>query len=180
MNLKTWSLLGVVALGLMLSSCIEDDPAPQTPRSEVPAKMQGQWMYGTFSMTDFWKYDGSYVGNAFELAVAFDFKKNGEIEMYFMSSSAYYNCRTQAFTYEKGTVEFHDNNSFTMHPTEGSYRGFYTCSPSQNFNRKAKPDELKASTYYYTFETDEYGKEHLVIRFSPDDEDGSYFRPMQW
>lgn len=33
-------------------------------------------------MTEFWGYDGSYQGNAFELSIAFNFMENGQYEMF--------------------------------------------------------------------------------------------------
>lgn len=165
---------------LMLSSCTEDDPEFDTPRTAVPADMVGKWMYGSFNMIQFWKYDGSYEGPGFQLAVVFNFNQEGLYEYYFAAETNNYGCKTQAFSFHKGTVEFHDNNSFTIHPQEGNYRGFYNCSPDSNFNREPNADELKSQTFYYSFEEDSYGKEYLVIRFDADDEQGSYFKPTDW
>ncbi len=166
---------------MALSSCTEEDVDDLvTPRTEVPANMVGQWLYGTFSMIDYWKYDGSYVGNAFELSTAFDFKKNGEAEFYFIAGGTTYGCINQAFVYKKGTVEFSDNKSFTFYPVKGNSRGYYSCGSSSNFERDLLDSEKTPQTYYYTFETDDYGKEYMVIRFDPGDEYGSYFKPTQW
>lgn len=164
---------------LLFSSCKVDEPSP---RSEVPDNMEGQWLYGDYSMTEFWDYDGSYSGNAFELALAFDFKKNGHFEFYFVTGGTSFGCRTEAFVFKKGTVQFNDNHSFTIYPTEGNSRGFYKgCAPSyQNYNRKIEKNDLKPEIYYYSFEPDSNGKEQLVIRFEQDDVYGSYFRPKQW
>ncbi len=173
-------ILSLLAAVMLFSSCTEEDIGPNTPRTDAPANMVGNWMYGSFNMIDFWKYDGTYAGKGFQLSVVFTFTPKGEYEYYFASEANNYGCTTQAFTYHKGTVEFHNNNSFTIYPHKGNYRGFYNCSPDRNFNRDAQDDELKVQTYYYTFETDEFGKEYMVVRFNEGDAQGSYFKPVTW
>src|SRR4051812_13587248 len=108
-------ILFYLLIPVFLLSCKKQDKEEMTPRSEVPDEMVGQWLYGNFSMSDFWRYDGSYVGNAFELAVAFNFTQDGHYEFYFASTARDYACQTQAFTYSKGTVVFNDDNSFTVY-----------------------------------------------------------------
>nr|WKN38278.1 hypothetical protein K4G66_06130 [Tunicatimonas sp. TK19036] len=175
-----------VFLSLMISgitafsSCIKDDPEPEAPRTNVPTEMVGKWMYGSFNMIEFWNYDGSYDGPGFQLAVVFDFKQGGDYEYYFMAEANSYGCKTDAFTYHKGTVEFNSNNSFTIHPADGNFRGFYNCAPSSNFNRKPNPGELKEQTFYYGFEKDDYGKEYMVIRIDSENAEPSYFSPTEW
>lgn len=162
-------------------SCKTEETIP-TPDGYVPSQAKGQWLYGTFSMTDFWGYDGSYIGNPFELSVAFNFMGNGEYEQYFMSQAIDYStCRTEAFSYVKGTVIFDEaNKSFTVYPAEGNFRGFYSCIPSSNFDRAAAPSELKIQTFYYEYETDTNGKNWMIIKFDPNDEYGSYFASTTW
>ncbi len=106
--------------------------------------------------------------------------QDGHYEFYFASEANDYGCKTDAFTFHKGTVEFNPGNSFTIHPQDGNFRGFYGCSPGSNFDRKPTRDELKDQMFYYAFETDDYGKEYLVVRFNPDDAQGSYFSPTEW
>lgn len=148
--------------------------------ANVPKEIVGQWIYGTFSMTEFWGYDGSYQGNAFELSIAFNFMENGQYEMFFISTANDYGCRTEAFSYYKGSVNWDTEGEFTVTPTEGNFRGFYACSPQYNFDRAALQSELVSQTYYYTFETDDYGKTYLVIRFDPADEYPTYFSETNW
>ena len=164
------------------ASCKEDpitNVDPNNPNGHVVSEAVGQWLHGNFSMTEYWAYDGSYVGNAFEQSVAFDFNADGSYEQYYAAQTNDWGCSTQAFSYSKGTVVFTDS-SFTVYPTEGNFRGYYSCSPQYNFDRDADPSELKVQTYYYTFETDEFGKKWLVIRFDPSDEYPSYFGPTTW
>lgn len=162
----------------IFSSC-KEEPIEPTPRSEVLANIVGAHVHGYFNMIEFWKYDGTYDGPGFQLAVVFKFTQDGSYEYYFAAEANSYGCKTNAFTYHKGSVVFNDNNSFTIYPQDGNFRGFYNCTPSSNFNRKPTKDELKSQTFYYSFEEDSYGEEHLVIRFNPEDAQGSYFRPLE-
>jgi hypothetical protein len=167
---------------MSFSSCKKDKAEDITPRSEVPTQLVGKWLYGSFSMTEFWQYNGSYSGNAFELAVAFDFKPEGNVEFYFVTGGTTYGCRTEALVYKKGTVRFNDDSSFTIYPTEGRARGFYKgCASSyQNYDKKMERTDLPPETYYYTLERDSSGKQQLVIRFKQNDTNSSNFRPANW
>ena len=186
--MKTTAIIFLAVLSLCASCELHDkqnDPSPVTPptppseQSEIPAALKGQWMYGNFSMTEFWAYDGSYQGNAFQTSVAFNFIPGGNFEMYFAASSTYYYCTTQAFTFKKGSVKFNDDHSFIIYPSEGRYRGYYSCASSSNIDRPFQPSELKPDTLYWSFENDSYGKEYLVIRNEIND-GPSYFRPVKW
>jgi hypothetical protein len=157
------------------------DPKPE-PDSRVPAEIVGKWNAGQFSWGEFWTQDGSYSGNAVEMGIAFDFKKDGKCEFYFVVGGTSYGCRTEAFVYEKGTVKFNANNSFTFTPTEGSARGFYKgCgSSSKNYNKKHAPEDLTPDTYYYSLEKDSQGNDKMVVRFKPDDEHTTTFYRASW
>ncbi len=177
-NVRSLTLL--VVSNLLFSGCIEEKSTP-APQSKIPAEVVGQWLSGQFSMGEFWKHDGTYTGNAFELGIAFHFKKEGQCEFYLVTGGTSYSCRTEAFVYKKGTVAF-SNNSFTFYPTEGNTRGFYKgCASSyQNYDQKTPKEKLKPETYYYTLEKDSNGKNQLLIRFKPEDQVASYFRQTQW
>lgn len=154
-----------------------------TPRSEVPDAFTGNWLSGTFAMSDWWSYDGTqYEGNPYTQSVAFRFTKNGDAEFYLALASFDGTCRTEAFTYYKGTVKFDETaHSFTLYPQQGNFRGFYSCIPGSNFDRPASSSELAPTTFYYTMETDSNGKEWMVTRFSTDsNETGTYFQSTTW
>jgi len=110
--------------------------------------------------------------------VAFNFSENGEAEFFLIIKTHTGYCNTEAFTYQKGRVKFNDaDQSFTIYPDKGNYRGFYSCAAGSNFDRAAKPEELKAATYYWTMEKDASGQEWMVVRFSQDRTSaGSYFK----
>lgn len=168
---------------IALFSCKPTDQvvpsAPPPPASTTPSAALGKWLYGTFSMSEFWGYDGSFLGNAFELSVAFSFNADGTYEEYFISQANDYGCSTQALAFYKGYVTFTDS-SFTVYPSQAQFKGFYSCFPSSNFDRDALASELTVQTYYYSFETDGNGKKWMVVRFNPDDEYPSYFAATSW
>lgn len=150
---------------------------------KIPTELTGKWLNGTFSMSNWWSYDGKkYIGNPYSRSVAFNFLSTGETEFFLVIKTHTGYCSTEAFTYHKGVVQFNEaNHSFTVTPQKGNYRGFYSCAAGSNFDRPAKPEELKPTTYYWSFEKDENNQQWLVIRFSPDKSSaGSYFKQTTW
>jgi hypothetical protein len=92
--MKKILLLTAVVATTFLASCQKDktkspaDNYGDGARTNVPAGLQGNWMYGNFSMTEYWNQNpGDYLGNAFQFAIAFKFNANGTYEHYFTSSS---------------------------------------------------------------------------------------------
>ncbi|MGA0557471.1 hypothetical protein ACO2Q8_12515 [Larkinella sp. VNQ87] len=131
-----------------------DSSGPNPSGGKIPAELVGKWSYGTFSPTTFWDYNGKYGGNAYQQALVFVFHANGTYEEYVVNSVMSYNCRTEVYTYFKGTVKVNEtNHSFVITPTSGNYRGFYSCAPGSNINRDARKDELKQETMNYEVES---------------------------
>ncbi|MFN8344548.1 MAG: hypothetical protein U0X91_06075 [Spirosomataceae bacterium] len=174
-------LFSLLSLFIISSGCTKEDTLSDLG-GNIPAATVGKWMYGSFSMSDFWSYDGQYQGKPFELAVVFDFKSNGTYEKYFIASNRdYSNCRTEAFTFEKGRVSFDETTgTFTTVATEGTYRGFYSCFPKNNINRKMTAAELKTQTYYYKVINGSTGKNSIEVRFTKNDPNVSTFFPTSW
>jgi hypothetical protein len=178
-------LFTALAVFLVLSGFVNTQTAAEkkAPTNKVPKELVGKWLNGTFSMSEWWSYDGKkYLGNPYSRSVAFTFSANGEAEFFLVIKTNSGYCTTEGFTFQKGNVVFDEAaQSFTLAPASGNYRGFYSCAASSNFDRPAKPEELKPATYYWSFETDDYGKKWLVIRFSPDKTaPGSYFKLSDW
>jgi len=151
--------------------------------TETPHELTGKWLNGTFSMSNWWSYDGKkYIGNPYTRSVAFNFTATGEAEFFLPIKTHTGYCSTEGCTYQKGRVKFNEaEHSFTVYPEKGNYRGFYSCAAGSNFDRPAKNEDLKPSTYYWSLENDENNQQWLVIRFSPDKSSaGSYFKPTTW
>jgi hypothetical protein len=178
------SIILLSKLIAMLSFGTGDKTADVNPvPGNIPTELVGKWLNGSFSMSNWWSYDGKkYLGNPYTRSVAFDFSKSGEAKFFLVIKTNSGYCTTEAFTYLEGSVVIDEaQRSITLVPKKGNYRGFYSCAPGSNFNRPAKPEELKPTTYYWTMETDTNGQKYMVIRFSPGtSEAGSYFKPAQW
>ncbi len=104
-----------------------------TPRSKVPAELVGgYWQTGSFSMTQFSNYDGSYAGQAFEIATGYKFLNDkGDAEQYFYYTNTSYYCRDQILGYRKGTVKFDPaTKSFEFFANSGNYRRYNSCGSS--------------------------------------------------
>ncbi|GAB3168113.1 hypothetical protein [Telluribacter humicola] len=105
------------------------------PRSKVPTELVGAyWHVGTFSMTNFTKYDGSYGGNANEVATGYRFVNDkGDAEQYFYWTKNSTYCRDQILGYRKGTVVFDiQKKTFTFYAASGYYRRYSSCGTSQS------------------------------------------------
>ena len=175
-------VLGVASLLMLSFKAVEPGKKHNTTLSPAHV-LTGKWLNGTFSMSNWWSYDGKkYIGNPYTRSVAFSFTETGEAEFFMAIKTHTGYCSTEGFTYQKGKVKFDNTTqSFTVYPDEGNYRGFYSCAAGSNFDRPAKPDDLKAATYYWSMEKDESGQQWLVIRFSPDRSSaGSYFKQTSW
>jgi hypothetical protein len=172
-------LLAVVCTLMM--SCSKKDSSSggngnfgNGPRSEVPDALVGYWINGSSSISNFWNYDGTYAGAAYELAVGYMFYKNGDAKEYFYYTSTSTYCRTQVLGYKEGTVKFDEGaKTFTFYPANGNYRGYNSCgsSHSQDFGQTKQyaSDELyptKKSTYTnYELKTVN-GKQVIYVPYS--------------
>ncbi|OIN59091.1 hypothetical protein [Arsenicibacter rosenii] len=176
-------VLSLLAVLMTFVACktATDPMGPDGGGSAIPSGLQGKWTYGgSFSATDFWNYNGTYAGKGFEQGMVFDFKANGKFDMYVINATTSYNCRTEAYSYFTGSVTFDENaHTFTITPTSGNYRGFYSCTPGSNFKRDARADELKkqGKTYYYVQKKNSQGQTVLNVSVTPDEKDGIEFKP---
>lgn len=102
------------------------------PRATVPDELVGYWLTGTSSIGNFWGYDGSYQGPAYEMATGYRFFRDGKAKQYFYYTSTSYYCRQQILGYREGTVVFDVNNkTFKFFAASGNYRRYDGCGSSQ-------------------------------------------------
>lgn len=166
-------IFALLSITLLSLACKKSDPVVDpvtgspgnTPGpggiEKIPAELVGKWSYGTFSPTNFWDYNGQYMGNAYEQALVFDFHADGTYEQYVINSTTAYNCRTEAYSYFKGRIQVNSStHSFVITPGSGKYRGFYSCAPKSNINRDAKPNELIQEQMNYQVEA---GKASITL-----------------
>ncbi|MBX3241878.1 MAG: hypothetical protein KIT80_12895 [Chitinophagaceae bacterium] len=181
-------LLSLITAGcLFLLSCEKDsdgkDLITDTPKTETPSFLRGQWLNGNFAMSQWWTYDGQYVGNPYQSSRAFTFKPNGEAEFFQVIKTHTGACATEAFSYFKGTTAFDvQEKTLTFYPRQGNFRGFYSCSSGQNFNRDAARNELNTIKLYYEEVTDSEGQKWMVTSFTKNapDTEKNHFRLTNW
>jgi hypothetical protein len=180
----------MLAFCLVLCACSKNKDQngeiliPNTPQTEVPDELVGKWLNGTFSMSNWWSYDGKkYEGNPYSSSRAISFAKNGDVEFFQVIKTFNGSCSSEAFTYFKGTVEFNEQEGwFTIYPQKGNFRGFYSCASGSNFNRAATRDELKPIKLFWGYDADNNGVNWLITAFREDapPSEYSYFKATNW
>lgn len=165
--MKKMMLCAALALSLFMVACEKDeditDPS-NLPRTEVPGHLQGLWMYGNFSTTEYWSTAPStYIGNAFTIAIAFKFGANGTYEQYFTSSAVTLGVATYHQSVTKGTVEVDEaTKTIVTHPYTSHY--MRTRGTVVEEDRDMKPSEMDEDTYTYTTETEVNGTKSIVLK----------------
>lgn len=151
---------------LFVFSCTKDNPIDGTgnfgdgPRTAVPDELVGYWLNGTSSISNFWGYDGSYQGAAYELALGYQIYKDGRAKQYFYYTNTSYNCRMQTLGYKEGTVEVDlTDKTLKFYPASGNYRNYNSCSSSTNGRTKQY-----TSTELYPNKKSEYSNIQLVTQ----------------
>jgi hypothetical protein len=122
--MKRISMFAFLLLSIWLIACekVEDVP-PGYMRGPVPAEVHGTWMYGQFSLTEFWSQEpATYLGNAPDTATAFKFQNNGIYEQYVTYSSVVSGITTYHQSVTRGTVVFETASSFRTHPYKRQFR----------------------------------------------------------
>jgi hypothetical protein len=116
--------------------------------SKIPAALQGNWMYGNFSTTEYWSQDPStYLGNALQFAIAFTFSSNGTYVQYFTSSSVVAGIPTYQQSVTKGKVVMDSvNKTITTYPYTSHYKR--TKNGKLAEERDLLKTELSAATTY--------------------------------
>jgi hypothetical protein len=141
-----------IAIVALTSACKKsklNEIPEDLPRTDVPSEVQGKWMFGNFSMTEFWNQDpADYLGNALEFAIAFQFEPNGLYTQYFTSSSVVGGVTTYQQSITKGTVEIDPvNQTIVTHPYKARYKR--TSDGRVLEERDLRDDEVSSVTYIY-------------------------------
>ena len=151
---------------IMLSACKKDkdNAIPSNlPRTDVPTQLQGSWMYGYFSMTEYWAQNpATYLGNGFEVAIAFKFFPNGTFEQYFTSSTVTAGVKTYHQSFSKGTVEVNvAASTFTTHCASSHYKR--TQNGITVEDRDLAGSELNGATKYQFANTTDNGTKAVLL-----------------
>ncbi len=159
---KTFLFLAFAAM-FVLSSCEKDTDENNTPSTPVPTELQGGWVYGNFSMTEYWSQNpADYLGNALEFALAFKFEDNGKYTQYFTAQSTDATGTTYQQAVTQGTVEI-DQSTKTIksHPAKSHYKR--TRNGQTLEERDLRQDEISSVTYHYEAGTEPSGTKALYL-----------------
>lgn len=160
-----------VSLAILLSlACVgceknSQDSAESPAATEVPAGLRGTWMYGFFSLTEYWSQNPSdYIGNGFEMAIAFKFEANGNFTQYFTSSYVSGGIRTYMQSVSKGTIVVNENtHTFTTYTKTAHYKS--TRNGQTVEERDLAKSELSGPTSYsYEYSTETNGTKSIQLK----------------
>ncbi len=164
--MKTNFLVWLSVAMLFTVSCKKsnDNPDNQLPRTDVPAELAGSWMYGNFSLTEYWDQNPEdYLGNALEFSFAFTFNPNGTYTQYFTSRSVFGGVTSYQQSVSHGTVEVDAaNHQIVTHTADAHYKK--TSNGSTVEERDLREDELSGDTVYtYELGTEPNGTRRLNL-----------------
>lgn len=173
--MKKTTLLIVFITVASLFACGEDDflsespidKCPGNPKAPVSASFNASWMYGSFSMTEYWSQNPSeYIGNGFEMAIAFKFNSDGTYEQYFTSKTANLGVSTFHRSLTKGTVVIDETNK-TIKTYACSAHYMRSKNGIAEENRDLNQNEMTLqSTYTYTLGTEPNGTKALYLKLN--------------
>jgi hypothetical protein len=135
------------------------------PRTTVSSDLQGPWMFGKFSMTEYWSTNpGSYLGNALEFAIAFQFNANGTYTHYFTAKSVLAGGITYHQSVTTGTMEVDAASKvIRLHAFKSHYRR--TRNGQVEEDRDMTDAEVRGTTSYtYTTGVDASGTDALYLK----------------
>jgi len=150
-NMKQLLALLTLTISFSAMACKKSSTAPDdagSPRTETPVELHGSWMYGNFSMTEYWsQYPGDYLGNALEFAIAFKFEADGHYTQYFTSKSYMAGVTTYHQSVSKGTATFDAaSHRFKTYPITAHYKR--TANGKVAEDRDLAKSELSGVTSY--------------------------------
>ena len=182
--MKTVFLFFALALVSVNCTTKSAEVDPIVGGGAVPAELVGKWLKGSFSMTNFFTYDGRDLGRRYESSRALNITSDGQAELflYFHTFDGY--CHSHAFTYVKGRVNI-DGDLMTITASSGRYRGAYSgaCGSRSGFDRAMTDSEVQQQVlklYWSVGKRD--GQSYLITKFNRDADDSAsdFFKPANW
>lgn len=174
---KLTLLLMIVLVSAMVSCSKSDSGVPNAPRTDVPEEIRGNWMFGNFSMTEYWSQDPSeYIGQGVEMAFAFTFNADGTFTQYFTAGTVTNGVRTYQQSVSKGTVEVDPaGKSINTHTTQVHYRR--TVGGQVAEDRDMGKDEYDPNdSYTYTTGVEPNGTDALYLKLDGTSEPLTFLR----
>lgn len=170
--MKKFFLPALLMAAFLLISCekdkaIENNEYGDGPHSEVPGVLSGNWMYGFFSMTEYWSQNpADYIGNAFEMAIAFRFNANGTFDQYFTSKTVTGAVATYHQSLTKGTVVVNEADAtITTYAKSAHYK--QTKNGTTTEDRDLAENEItKITKYTYELRTENNGTRAIYLKLN--------------
>lgn len=135
----------------------------------IPANISGQWIRGSFDLSEFWNYDGTQIQQA-ATTDGLDIKDDGTVLQYtvFFPTDAQQGCNPQKLMYRKGSIELNStDSSFVIRYKEGRYKEFFqNCNGKVNVDHVLNSDSLSKISltgFYKVIESD--GKKLFGISY---------------
>lgn len=155
-----------------MCSCDKDspsgsDPYGDGPRTEVAPALRGTWMYGNFSLTEYWSQNPEeYIDNAYSIAIAFKFNANGTYEHYFTYKSYIGGVATYHQSVTKGIVVVDEaNKTITTHAKSARYK--QTKNGRTVEDRDLRDEEItKVTNYTYEEKTEPNGTNAIYLKMN--------------
>lgn len=176
--MKRLTLLLMIAIVALAVACSKSDSGiPDSPRTDVPGEIRGNWMNGNFSMTEYWSQDpADYIGNGFEAAFAFTFNADGTYTQYFTAGTVTGGVQTYQQSVTHGTVEVDPGAKIIKtHASSSHYKR--TVGGQVVEDRDMRKDEISGvSQYTYTTGVETSGTEALYLTLEGTDEPRTFLR----
>jgi hypothetical protein len=170
-KMKRILVLSIVCFSLCCSCKKDSVKMPEQygegPRTAAPPAMQGSWMYGNFSMNEYWSQNpADYLGNAFEFAIAFRLNENGTYEQYFSSRSVVGLTMIYHQSLSKGTIELNPSeNSMITHANLAHYKR--TVNGITVEDRDLENTEMTLTNHYtYELHTEINGTRAMLLKLN--------------
>lgn len=170
--MRTIILIVLITTCALMGSCEKDktnstDVYGEGPRTGIPVSLEGNWMYGMFSMTEYWSQNpADYIGNAFEMAIAFKFYAKGTYDQYFTSKTVSGGLVTYHRSVTKGTVVLNEaDKTITIYAKSAHYK--QTRNGVTTEDRDLAESEItKVTTYAYELVTGNNGARSIYLKLN--------------
>jgi hypothetical protein len=140
---------------------VEEKAAPEKPgkKVSVPSSLVGPtWSWTTIGGVNYVDQKGTMMEPS-GMSASYTFTPDGRYKFFFYVRQRTYSLVTESTTNHSGKVTFADNNTFTVYPEKGTYKGH---TGSRIIDRPMTESERKPVTWYYEWRT-ENGKRVLYI-----------------
>lgn len=145
---------------LFLIACEKETVDKKT----IPAEMNGQWVRGSFDLSEFWNYSGTQLQPA-ATTDGLDIKGDGTLIQYtvIFPTDPQQGCKPQKLMYRKGFIELNSaDSSFIIRYREGRYKEFYqNCTGKENLDYLMPADSLSKTSLAGFYKITESGGKKL-------------------